>query len=139
MASSMRTLLIWLLMLAVPLQTAAAVTMALCGPGHHASAAERSAIALAAHDHAGDKAHSGHQHHASAAQPTDAAQALQVVPADVHTCSVCASCCSGTAMLGSVPKVMAPEFGAVSFLSLVPHIAFVAASGPDRPPRSEPA
>lgn len=138
MALSLRTLLIWFLVLALPLQTAAAVTMALCGPDHHATAnaAEHGAAAPAAHAHPGDEAHSGHEHHATVVPASDAAESIQVVPANAHTCSVCASCCSGNAILSSMPKVVPPEFGVVAFVSLQPHISFVAASGPDRPPRS---
>lgn len=143
MVFCIRTLLIWLLVLAVPFQTATAASMAMCGPGQQTTAADESAAPTTAHVHTGDQVHGGHDHHASPAQATEAVDAsaagastpTSVMPADAQTCSVCASCCSGTAMLGSTPKVVPPEFGSVAFVSLLPPIAFVAATGPDRPPR----
>lgn len=128
-----RALLIWLLVLSVPAQGAAAVTMAFCSPHHHGVAqASRS-------QPSGPTAHA---HHGHAAQPDDATAAAtgvaspaKFVQSDEHKCSACASCCSAGAILSTMPQVAAAEVGAVVFVSVVPSVDPFAASGPDRPPR----
>lgn len=145
----LRSLLIWLLVLAVPAQAAAAASMAFCGPGHHPSAVAMP-LAQAGHSvhahHEGD-APGGQAQHFMAEQAVDASDATaadlptpakttKAAKADKQKCSVCASCCSGGAILSTMPQLVAPEFGATEFVAVARAIPVVAAGGPDRPPRN---
>ncbi|MCE2913975.1 MAG: hypothetical protein ACOVOT_05460 [Rubrivivax sp.] len=123
----LRALLTWLLVLAVPLQGAAAATLGFCGSDHH-----RSPVA-SGHEH-------GHDHPAAVADGDTHAVATTAAAAEAshagkHTCSACASCCANTAMLS--PAWVAPtlSFGAGVFFTVVPEVEPFAADGPDRPPR----
>lgn len=129
MARRLRFALLWLLLLALPLQGYAAAVGLHCGqqPGpkpHHASAG-LSAVAPACH---GAAAVAGSAAVAAvAANHTDAAAKLK--------CSVCAACCHAAALappaltFESMPPVTRPDsFVAVSVLGFF-------TDGPDRPPR----
>jgi hypothetical protein len=127
-----RALLLWLLMLALPLQGLASVRWADChsGPGRHAAIAHADHDSAAHHD--GHEGHSGHQGHAM-----PHAQAAIDDDAEVATaCSVCAACCV-VAAPAPAPAVMAsePEPGHLappaigSPLSALPHRL-------ERPPRA---
>ena len=144
MALLIRALLIWLLVLAVPAQGAAAATMAFCGPNHHGgdAAAQIQATTPAKHAHHDGVVASEHKHpQATAAADEDSsASADSVAPAKVshaskHKCSACASCCSVGAILSSVLAVPAPVFTPTVFSAVVPSVDWFAADGPDRPPR----
>jgi hypothetical protein len=129
--SGLRMFLLWLVMVAVPLQGYAAASMAFCADATPAPAA---AGALPMHDH-------GAQTHASAAP----AHTLGDVPgsaaakADVfHKCASCSSCaaCHAVALTGAA--LLAP-------FDPLPHADVPEASGPmatrvprvpDRPPRA---
>ena len=120
-----RSLLLWLLVLAVPAQGMAAAAMVFCGPNHHAGGGQ------------------GTQHHhadAQAGQESPAADAdaapRKLVHADPHKCSACASCCSAAAILNSAPVVPAPEVSSTEFVAVVPTVDPFVAGGPDRPPRA---
>jgi len=143
-ALSIRTLLIWLLVLAVHTQAAAAATMALCGPNHHGGgqAALSPQVASAGHSHPAGAAQTLHDHDGVAAEPDagDFVSASAAAPAkpgkaDAQKCSACAACCSGAAILSTVPAVPVPEVSPTLFICVVPAIAASAAEGPDRPPR----
>jgi hypothetical protein len=136
-----RTWLIWLLALAVPAQGAAAATMVFCGPSHQARVVQGVSAANGEQHHAGHKAqHSGAQHsglHGDAvASPSDHHSApSDLLDADTHKCSACASCCSAAALVGAMDALACPEFAATLFDSVVPHLEKFSAEGPDRPPR----
>lgn len=162
----MRSLLIWLLVLAVPAQAIAAASMAFCGPDHHPAAAARqqAQVARSEHAHLAGAAKGFHAHHLKAEKASDANDATADLSAeasahesaadlpapakavqaekqndnqnDKQKCSVCASCCSGGAILSTVAHLVAPEFAAAEFVSVVPAVPAVAAGSPDRPPRS---
>lgn len=139
-----RTLLVWLLVLAVPAQGAAAATMAFCGPNHHGGSAATTA------QQPGPAEHSNHDgdgqstpgHHEMAAladeadsalaSPATASQGSHVVK---QKCSACASCCSLGAMLSPPLAVPAPAVTPTEFSAVVPTVSAFAADGPDRPPR----
>jgi hypothetical protein len=136
-----RTLLIWLLVLAVPAQGAAAATMAFCGPNHHGGGlpvAEVSATA-AEHSHQGHGM-AGHELDVDATSDvvgTDEASAIgKASQAAKQKCSVCASCCSLGAILTTVPVVPATDSAPTVFITVVPTVDAFAADGPDRPPRN---
>ena len=139
-------LVVWLLVLAVPAQGAAAATMAFCGPAHHGVekliASEQGA--LAGHHRS---ASNGQAHHHPAADVADVADAVQtasmdesasggLVPADPHKCSACAACCLAGAILGAMPRVAAAEAGPTSFDAVVTGVPRFTTGGPDRPPRA---
>jgi hypothetical protein len=144
MGSWIRTLFIWLLVLAVPVQGAAAATMAFCGPGHHGGGASAAMQATASADHAhlGGE-HADHQHtqgealaDEGSAVSTDSAAPAEVKHGSQQKCSVCASCCSLGAILSSVLAVPAPVFSPTVFSTVVASVELFAADGPDRPPRT---
>lgn len=138
-------LLIWMLVLAVPAQGAAAATMAFCGPGHRGGAAvQMQPVALAHHTHHNGATAEDHEHpqvvavaaadgDSSALAPSVAS--FKVSHASKHKCSACASCCSVGAILSSVLAVPTPVFAPTVFFAVVPHVDTFAADGPDRPPR----
>ena len=140
-----RTLLIWLLVLAVPAQGAAAVTMAVCGPNHAgvSAAAQSPSVASIERVHHGRIPSSTHVHRDRAAQAIEDATASAdattstKVGGDVsqHTCSACASCCSAAAILSMVLAVPAAAYTSTLFSAVVPGVDTYAAEGPDRPPR----
>ena len=139
-----RALLIWLLVLAVPAQGAAAATMAFCGPNHHGggAAAQMQVAAPAKHAHHGGDVASEHEHPQATAVADEASSvstaadaSAKVSDASKHKCSVCASCCSVGAILSSVLAVPAPVVAATVFSAVVPSVDTFAADGPDRPPR----
>jgi hypothetical protein len=142
MSLLIRTLLIWLLVLAVPAQGAAAATMAFCGPNHHGDGTPtHSHQGLPAeHSHDGGGAQSAHEHITAPADGGVSATAspaapAQAVHADRQKCSACASCCSGSAILSTVLAVPAPVLAPTVFTAVVPSVDAFAADGPDRPPR----
>lgn len=119
-----RRFLLWLLMLAIPWQGMAASTMLLCEPSHH----RQQAAAESTHDHhdadAGDA-----QHHAASHTPGSA-------DVSKSKCSVCASCCSGMALLGA--PLTAAVFEQHGFYAgfVTTHLEPVFIAGPKKPPRA---
>lgn len=143
MSRLVRTLLMWLLVLAVPVQGTAAATMAFCGSNHHgagqAAHLEQPTAAVHVHEHHDDA--DGDHHHAQAAHDEDATATAQAAPhaklvhADKHKCSACASCCT-VAALPSAIKAFQPDLLADSFLPLVPRgVTLLLPGGLERPPR----
>ena len=141
MALPIRTLLIWLLALALPAQAVAAATMAFCGPqhAHEAVAAQPHSATPAqhAHDEAGGPNHS----HADAglaagelAAPADAS--AEPGSAGKPKCSACASCCSAGAIAQTPLSVPSAAPGRAEFSDLVTGVSTLALAGPERPPRS---
>jgi len=133
-----RTLLIWLLVLALPAQGAMAATMAFCGPDHHASAAAAELGVPAEHEHHEHASHS--VAHAADGQDLETASTGSATPepfaqSDMQKCSVCASCCSAAAIQSTVPKLPRFEPAAAVFATVPAAVEPYAADGPDRPPR----
>jgi hypothetical protein len=86
-----RTLIVWLMLFAIPLQGYAAVTMSLCATGSPAPVAQV----------IDDDDQTVHQHHAAQAADAGHAMAADAQPSDSHCpspegtskCSTCAACC----------------------------------------------
>ena len=158
MGQLLRTVLIWLVALAVPAQGMAAATMMHCGAGHHlAQAAQAKAQPLPDAPQAAHVEHTGHGHtspvaselgsagesgtNATSPDATDTAQAdkaadpVKVAKATSHKCSACASCCAGLALPSTA--VMPPATDpAREVTALSPSwAASVVIDGPERPPR----
>lgn len=138
-----RTLLTWLLVLAVPVQGAAAASMAFCGPNHHgagqAAHVEQLAAEALVHDNQADA--DGDFHPARAAHEQDSTAKAKTAPgaklahADKHKCSACASCCA-VAALPSTVEAFQPDLLSDSFHPLVPRgVTLHLPGGLERPPR----
>lgn len=138
MSIRIRTVLMWLLLLALPMQGYATATMVSCGPNHHRMAAAAqlvdavSASATAHHSHHGMQG--PHAHEASAV--ADEQDTRHLSPASKFKCSACATCCVGAA-LPITPLVFAAAApsGAPSSVFSIGPIGFQT-DGPDRPPRT---
>ncbi len=138
-----RTLLIWLLMLAIPAQGVAAATMAFCGPAHHRgwAAATVDRVATPPHSHGDYGAASAHEH--AVVQASTPALEEHGGPAkgkvnssDQHKCNVCGACCSAGALMSALPVLLAADATSASFSFVVATFDPFAADGPDRPPRN---
>lgn len=135
----LRVLLLWLLMLALPLQGMAAAAMVACGlpqplstsAAHHAQPPHAEG-----HEHAAMHAHhaapaGGHQAHAADQHHDEHAKA----DSGIHKCSVC-SACHAAALLNmhlpaqahALPQA-SPSMGSVAMASQAPRL-------PDKPPRA---
>ena len=137
MNTLVRSLLVWLLLLAVPFQGFASASMLLCAP-----AAPAPVVATAAHDHQAMMATPGHDHAAMLRAMADAHQAHA---ADTghdahdghHGNGSCASCCIGAAMAPAAQLRLAlarPDFIAIPFHA--GHVPSVDPVLPERPPRA---
>ena len=139
-----RTLLTWMLVLAVPLQGAAAATMAFCGPSHHGAGQvghSDPAVGVGPVDqHQGDGEADDHPHaHAvydeGASASAQAAPQAKFVHADKHKCSACASCCAAAALPSSIATFEPPLLDDL-FLPLVPRsVLLLLIDCLERPPR----
>lgn len=135
----LRSLFIWLVVLALPLQGLAAVTMVLCGsaPHHTFVAAEvdsaaASVASTAGHDHT--------QHdHAAALSSGDAGglpDGLGKTTPLNHKCGVCASCCHSIAISSSPVTVSAQPLPAADMAEPFVVIHAVPPQALERPPRA---
>ena len=143
MVSRFRSAMMWLLLLALPLQGFAAATMLNCGPNHHRMW-EASVVAQAdSSDHA---AHGEHHHQMDAADPDEMAAAgdhagdgsslHQLSKLSKFKCSACAACCSVAFLPTAVVDVPVVTPGqALALIPLISHVGFFT-DGPDRPPRA---
>lgn len=138
------TLLLWLLMAALPVQGMAAAIGTSCAPIEHAGIPMLAPSGLQ-QDH-GATHHHDEYHSAPAVQHlhgSDAGSAPDHAPAGKHkqsTCGVCASCCTGAVAPPSAPVPM-PEHdhaGVALPPFHLPVTGFVPA-GLERPPRPFPA
>ena len=136
--------MMWLLLIALPLQGFAAATMVHCGPNHHrmltTAIGEHGAagghMASAAHAHPHEMVHADHHPTATPSGAGNDAPSVQELDKLMKfKCSACAACCMGAALPTAAltfepfPPLMTPD-------SFVPatHVGFVT-DGPDRPPR----
>ena len=138
-----RTLLIWLLMLAIPAQGVAAAAMAFCGPKHHgggsAVTVDRAASPVHApgdHEAAGAHEQQRFQTSAPALDEPGVPSKAKVNSSDQHKCNVCGACCSTGALMGGLPVLPTANAVSASFSSVVATVDPFAADGPDRPPRN---
>lgn len=150
-----RTVLAWLLMLAIPLQGFAATAMLFCAPSHHGVVAAAMSRQTAHDHHQSTARHVEHQHgdmqHISHHGP-DAGKAASNSQSDDFTghhapsvkvgkladgkCSASAACCTGSALASTQPMNHAAMAGSIlipfvleSYVSHIPR-------GFDPPPRS---
>ena len=140
-----RCFVMWLLVLALPVQGFAAATMLLCGAGHHGTVQATEG----GHDHAGHM-HMGAQDvsvvselaahdHAAEASPSHEDSAFRPLTAKhanvMGKCSACAACCTVAFLPTNVIAFTAPASSRVlPVVELTTHAGFIA-DGPERPPR----
>lgn len=123
-----RTLLIWLMALAVPAQGAATVNMALCGPTHHGTAAATAGQQPTQTAHLDDDAETALDPSAASMEPAQGVAAHE-------TCSACASCCPAGAILNAGLAVPVPAVTSTVFCAFMATVDAFPTDGPDRPPR----
>jgi hypothetical protein len=146
MKSRFRTVVMCLLMAALPLQGLAAAAMLNCGPSHHRMATQGTGPDAAPHpahgaDHHGPASHAGHEHMgsptpASAADPSEnTSDHDPLTKLSQYKCSACASCCLGLAL----PSTIVSFDASVSSDTVEPGMPQAAAvfltDGLERPPR----
>jgi len=126
-----RSLLVWLMLLALPFQGIASAAMLSCAHGTMQAAAP--AMPAMQHDAV---AAEGHCH----SDETQAATAAPHHDPDTHDhdgrCSACADCCVG-ALLAPAPALLAtpPDTPALTHHAAAGHLAAVDLALPERPPR----
>lgn len=91
MSAVVRVLLMWLLVVALPMQGVAAATMQFCGPGHHPQR-----VQAADDGHVAAHADEADAHHALSADKATGAGDLS--QHGKLKCSACAACCAGSAL-----------------------------------------
>ncbi len=128
MSSLLKTALVWILALALPMQALAAATMLHCS---HQAAPQ---AAAAVHEHAG--------HHGAAAADAGVVQGASVqhttdaADGGKHQCSACAACVAGAALPSAV-SVTPPTDAAGAMLSApATRECSVVLAGLERPPRT---
>ncbi len=137
MSSVIRPWLIWLMLLALPLQGLAAATMLWCDTlGTHRQTTTAMAPELAGSPH--DCVH-GH------AAPAESAPDAAAVIADAGhhgghgACSACATCCAAFALPASLTLLSGVEPGNDPLRGPAAGAASYTTDGPERPPRPLPA
>lgn len=127
----LRIALIWMLMLALPAQSMAAIGMQLCALSQQGEMAAMDSQQMAAHHPGAVSMH----HQANAAdQQASVATGSDAEPADNGLCSLCAFCVGAVALnnvLFSSPALQAAE---PSLARLEQFTGFIAET-PERPPR----
>lgn len=125
MKLALKTLLVWLLVAALPMQGLAATIMVGCGPSHHLQAAQESHTA-------GSAAQGGGLHHRENFSPLAVAGIDAHGPLDrsdaagkdfdlgQYSCSACAVCTVGTAITSNIHLLVFP-----SLLSSAPAVRVI--------------
>jgi hypothetical protein len=142
MRLSLRSLLIWLMVLAMPIQAVAAAGMQHCGAVHRLmQVVPTAAVALDGHDPVHEA--TPHQHadaagldiEMSAGDPSDAGLNSTAL-GDDYTCSACANCCSAVALPASLVRLPAPSIEAHAAALPATNVVSFMSGGIDRPPRT---
>ena len=141
MSFRFRSVLMWLLLIALPVQGFAAATMLNCGPNHHRMWEASVGTQVGSSEHA---AHD-HQHPKDVADPDEVAvvgdhadggsSLNHLSKLSKFKCSACAACCMGVALPPSPLAFLSfPPASAPTPNVSAPHVDFVS-NGLDRPPR----
>ncbi|WP_155835322.1 hypothetical protein [Herbaspirillum sp. RV1423] len=134
MLPKLKIVLIWLVMLALPVQSFATAIMLDCGVSHHHGAMSHTASReVASH------------HHADEAEPHVVVE-VHVSSDSAHSpgghdldgkCSACAGCCLGTALSQPIPAVLSPSISRLPVhISPEKRFAINFPDGLERPPHS---
>lgn len=140
MRLALRSLLIWLMAVALPIQAVAAAGLQHCDPVHrlmHVGSA--AAVAPEGHDHVHEAV--PHQHvdagldvEMSASDPSDEGSSTTAL-GDDYTCSACANCCSSVALPATLVGPPAPPIEAHAAALPATNIDSFMPGGIERPPR----
>ncbi len=142
MVSLLRTALMWLLLLALPLQGFAAATMLNCGPNHQRMLSAGNTDQIEDHHQATVEPHQHAMGMADVHHEMVGESGTNHLPSVHHLdkltkfkCGACAACCIGAAMptAGLVIASFPPAMMTATFVSM-PHVDFLS-DGLDRPPR----
>lgn len=143
MRLSLRSLLIWLMALALPIQAVAAASMLHCGAAHRLmQGGSLAAVAPDGHDAVHDA--TPHQHadssagldaDLSAGDSSDASLSASPL-GDDFTCSACANCCSAVALPSRLVRLPAPAIEAHATALPASGLVSFVPGGIDRPPRT---
>lgn len=138
-----RTVLTWLLALAIPLQGFAASAMLFCAPGHSGMVAVTEYQPTSHHQHETQASHHNHK----TAAPTSMSHTDDATPSPTESakvgqlgegkCSTCASCCTGSVLVSTLsanPPVAMTGSASIPF-TLAPFASHVP-EGFDPPPRA---
>ncbi|MGH8809570.1 MAG: hypothetical protein ACREX0_16985, partial [Noviherbaspirillum sp.] len=128
----LKTLLLWLLVSALPVQAFAAAVRLSCGPVHHSNAAAETRTSAHEQHEAG---HGDHRHDAVQAAST-ADNTDDTVSYQSGYCSACAACCVG-ALAPPAAVDWTPAYASSFAPAASPIASFTAhiPSGLERPPR----
>lgn len=144
MRLSLRSLLIWLMVLAMPIQAVAAASMQHCGAAHRLMQVGSTASAPDGHDpvhesvphqHADSDSDTGLDAETSASTPSDERLNATAL-GDDYTCSACANCCSAVALPASLVRLPAPSIEAHAAALPATDVVSFMSGGIDRPPRT---
>lgn len=136
-----KTFLLWLLIAALPIQGAAAVIKASCGPRHHGVSIEASvsdhhhSVGTLAHGDVSAEMVAVDNEAVVAFALTEQADSSPKLPVSSF-CSACAACCAGA--VAPPPSLsLTPTFLVVEAAVLPPVVSFTGfiPAGPERPPR----
>ena len=132
-----RVLLLWLVVLALPLQGFAAASMLFCGPASNGLVLAQAVQSPQPHHHAeGAVMQAQHmQDLAGAALPSHEAGASHAFAA-LHKCSVCAACCNLAWMAEPPPALATRPLPRTDFAEPLVLIQAVPARLPEKPPRA---
>lgn len=139
MNRALKTLLLWLLIAALPLQGLAAVIQASCGPAHH-DGSKISALTNQYHhdsemapDHHGAAA----THHYASELPATSDHTSAPEKHQSSVCSACAACCVGAVALISPPSIFIPAHTSSELvvISTSPLVTGFIPAGLERPPK----
>jgi hypothetical protein len=143
MRLSLRSLLIWLMVLALPIQAVAAAGMQHCGAAHRLmQVAWTGAVAPDIHDPVHEA--TPHQH-----ADTDTSLDAEIGAGDLSdegpsatalsdnfTCSACANCCSAVALPAGLVRLPAPSIEAHAAVLPATEVVSFTPGGIERPPRT---
>ena len=140
MNRALKTLLLWLLITALPLQGFAAVVQASCGPAHHNGAG----ISVVSNQYHHDSEMALERNDAAAATHHDVSElpATSDHSSAPHkhqssVCSACAACCVGAVALISPPSIFIPAHTSSELvvISPAPLVTGFIPAGLERPPK----
>ena len=126
---TVRLIVAWLIMLAIPLQGLAAASMTYCG-------GEREHVHQASQlGHSPD--HANHaQTPGTGGQPSLDQQSDGALPDAAHECGVCASCCHSVAIMESHWSGLSPLLEQSDLVEPFVHFDAIHSAPPDKPPRA---
>jgi len=138
MNRALKTLLLWLLITALPLQGFAAVVQASCGPAHHDGPAISTVSNQYHHDSEMALNHDAAATHHSMSELPATSDHLSASPKHQGSaCSACAACCVGAVALISPPSIFIPTHTSSELVVISPSplvTGFIPA-GLERPPK----